>query len=144
MQLAELRSWEREHGRIPGGAIVLLRTGFGRYWPDRVRYMGTNERGAEAVAKLHFPGLHADAARFLVEEREVHAVGLDTLSIDRGQSKTFMAHRILFEANVPAFENLARLEQLPATGARVLALPMKIAGGSGGPLRIIAFLPTDD
>ena len=144
VQLSELRSWEREHGRIPAGAIVLLHTGFGRYWPDRVRYMGTNERGAEAVAKLHFPGLHADAARFLVEEREIHAVGLDTPSIDRGQSKTFMAHRILFEANVPAFENLAGLERLPATGARVIALPMKIAGGSGGPLRIIAILPTDD
>jgi len=119
----------------------LIRTGFGRFWPDRKAYLGTDERGAPAVAKLHFPGLHPDAARWLIAERQIHAVGLDTASIDHGPSKQFETHRALFEANVPAFENLAELDELPATGFSVVALPIKIRGGSGGPLRAIAILP---
>ena len=138
---ADLQAWEKRHGRIPKGAIVLLRTGFGKFWPDRVRYMGTDERGPAAVAKLHFPGLHPDAAKWLVANREVHAVGLDTPSIDYGQSTLFQSHVTLFEANVPAFENVANLDRLPEKGATIVALPMKIKGGSGGPLRIIAFVP---
>ena len=137
----ELQAWEREHGRIPGGAIVLLRTGFGRFWPDRARYMGTNERGPEAVAGLHFPGLHPDAARWLVTERSIGAIGLDTASIDHGPSQTFETHQVLFHADVPALENVANLELLPARGFEVVALPMKIRGGSGAPVRIAALLP---
>ncbi len=137
----ELLQWEQVHGRIPAGAIVLLYTGFERFWPDRRAYMGTDERGRGAVAKLHFPGLHPEAARWLVTERDIHAVGLDTPSIDFGQSRLFEAHQTLFEANVPAFENLANLAALPATGFRVIALPMKIRGGSGAPLRIVALVP---
>jgi len=141
VDLADLAAFEARHGRIPAGAIVLLRTGFGRFWPDRARYMGTDERGPDAVAKLHFPGLHPDAARWLVEERGIRAVGIDTPSIDHGPSKLFESHCALFAANVPALENVARLEELPATGFRVLALPMKIRGGSGGPVRIVALVP---
>jgi kynurenine formamidase len=141
--VAELRAFEAQHGRIEAGAIVLLRTGFGRHWPDRVHYLGTDERGADAVAKLHFPGLHPDAARWLVAERGIAAVGLDTASIDYGQSKRFETHRILFERNVPAFENLANLDALPARGFTVIALPMKIRGGSGAPLRAVAIVPDD-
>jgi kynurenine formamidase len=136
----ELRAWEREHGRIPAGSIVLLRTGFGRFWPDRERYMGTSERGPAAVAKLHFPGLDPLAARWLVGERSIGAVGLDTPSIDHGPSQTFDAHQALFRANVPALENVASLELLPPSGFTVVALPMKIRGGSGGPVRIAAVL----
>jgi kynurenine formamidase len=139
--IADLEGWEAEHGAIPPGAIVLLHTGFGRYWPDRMRYLGTDERGAEAVAKLHFPGLDPNAARWLLEQREIHAIGIDTASIDPGQSTKFLSHRTLFEANVPAFENLARLDEVPPRGFRVIALPMKIRGGSGAPLRIVAFVP---
>jgi kynurenine formamidase len=135
---ADFEAWEREHGRLPEGAIVILRTGFGRRWPDRKTYMGTDARGAAAVADLHFPGLHPEAARWLVSNRAVKAVGLDTPSIDYGQSTLFESHRVLFERNIPAFENLANLDQLPATGFHVIALPMKIKGGSGGPLRIVA------
>jgi kynurenine formamidase len=141
VSVADFEAWEARNGRLPEGVIVLLRTGFGRYWPDRVRYMGTAERGPEAVKKLHFPGLHPDAARWLAGQREIHAIGLDTPSIDYGQSAGFESHRILFEQNIPAFENVANLERLPETGFRVIALPMKIRGGSGGPLRIVAILP---
>ncbi len=141
--VADLAAWEGEHGRIPDGAIVLLHTGFDRFWPDRVRYMGTDERGPDAVAKLHFPGLHPDAARWLVGQRAIGAIGLDTPSIDHGPSKTFQAHRILFEANIPALENVANLGLVPAAGFSVAALPMKIRGGSGGPVRIAAFVNAD-
>ena len=139
--VADFEAWENQHGRIPSASIVLIRTGFGRFWPDRKAYLGTDERGASAVEKLHFPGLHPDAARWLIAERQIRAVGLDTASIDHGPSKQFETHRALFEASVPAFENLAGLDELPPTGFTVVALPIKIRGGSGGPLRAIAILP---
>jgi kynurenine formamidase len=138
---ADLAAHEAAHGRIEDGAIVLLRTGFGAFWPDRERYLGTARRGPEAVAELRFPGLDPEAARWLVAERRIRAVGIDTASIDRGRSTDFLAHRALSAAQVPIFENVAQLEALPARGALVIALPMKIAGGSGGPLRIVAWLP---
>jgi kynurenine formamidase len=140
--VADLEQWEKTNGRIPDRGIVLVRTGFSTRWPDAERYLGTAERGAGGVAKLHFPGLHPDAARWLVENRSVDAIGIDTASIDRGQSTLYESHRILTEQNIPAFENLTNLDRLPASGAYVVALPMKIGGGSGGPLRAVAILPS--
>jgi len=140
VSVADLQNWEKRNGRIPVGSIVLLRTGFGKYYPDRKKYLGTDERGPAAVAKLHFPGLDPEAARWLTQNRSIKAIGLDTASIDRGQSTVFESHRTLFEKNIPAFENVANLDQLPVKGFTVIALPMKIKGGSGGPLRIIAML----
>jgi kynurenine formamidase len=137
---ADFRRWERRNGRIPRRAIVLLRTGWERFWPNAERYLGTAERGEAAVPQLHFPGLSGAGARWLVRQRRVKAVGLDTASIDYGQSTDFRAHRVLGAANVPVFENVARLGRLPARGFAVVALPMKIDGGSGGPLRIMAVL----
>lgn len=134
----DFKAWEAKHGELPNGIIVLLRTGYGKFWPDRAAYLGTDARGAEAVALLHFPGLHPDAARWLAEHRSINAIGLDTPSIDYGQSTGFESHRILFAKNIPAFENVAQLEQLPDSGFEVIALPMKIRGGSGAPLRIVA------
>ncbi len=141
VRVPDFTAWEARHGAIPAEAIVLLRTGFGKFWPDRKSYLGTDERGAQAVAKLSFPGLSPEAARWLVEKRRIKAVGLDTASIDRGRSKTFETHRVLAARNVPVFENLAGLELLPEKGFEVLALPMKIRGGSGAPLRAVAILP---
>lgn len=139
--VSDFEAWEKEHGPLPDGAIVLLRTGFGQYWPHAERYMGTAQRGAEAVSQLHFPGLHPDAATWLTTKRKIKAIGLDTPSIDYGQSTLFESHRILFAAEIPAFENVGHLDKLPAKGAWVFALPMRIKGGSGAPLRIVALLP---
>jgi kynurenine formamidase len=141
VSVVDFEAWEARHGRLQDGVTVLIRTGFGSRWPDAARYLGTAERGEAAVAKLHFPGLDPNAARWLVQQRNIHAIGLDTASIDRGQSRDFLAHRILFDRNIPAYENLARLEDLPETGFSVIALPMKIRGGSGGPLRMVAIVP---
>lgn len=134
---ADILAFERAHGAIEAGSIVLVRSGWSRHWPDKRAYLGDDTAGD--ASKLHFPGISAEAARALVERR-VGAVGIDTASIDHGPSVDFQAHRILMAADIPAFENLASLDALPERGALVVALPMKIAGGSGGPLRAIAIL----
>lgn len=139
--VADLRGWEERHGETLVDKIVLIRTGYAKYWPNRKSYLGTDARGAEGVRQLHFPGLAADAAKWIVEHRSIKAIGIDTASIDYGQSKSFGSHVALFEHGIPAFENVADMELLPEIGAEVVALPMKIAGGSGAPLRIIAFVP---
>ena len=140
--IQDFEQWEAAHGRIPNRSIVLLDTGFARYWPSRQQYLGTELRGLEGVRALHFPGLHPDAAAWLVRERQVKAVGIDTASIDYGQSTKFETHVALLSQNVPVFENLGDLRDLPDRGFDVIALPMKIAGGTGGPLRVIAVLPS--
>jgi kynurenine formamidase len=137
----DLARFEQQHGRIPDGSIVLIKTGFAQRWPNAEAYLGTAERGDAAVAKLHFPGLHPDAARWIAANRNIKAIGIDTASIDHGQSTLFETHRALYARDIPAFENLASLDRLPATGAAVIALPMKIGGGSGAPLRAVAVLP---
>lgn len=139
--ISDFERWETEHGRIQKGSIVLLDTGYARFWPGRMNYLGTDLRGQEGVRELHFPGLHPEAAAWLVRERRVKAVGIDTASIDYGQSTKFETHVALLSQNVPVFENLANLQDLPARGFDAIALPMKIAGGTGGPLRIIAVVP---
>ena len=140
ISIRDFVSWERRNGRIPRHSMVLLRTGYDRFWPNARQYLGTAQRGAQAVPKLHFPGLHPAGARWLVENRRVKAVGIDTASIDYGQSKLFRSHQVLGRANVPVFENLANLGRLPRKGFSVIALPMKIDRGSGGPLRAIAIV----
>jgi kynurenine formamidase len=135
----DVGAWEAKHGAVPQGAIVLLRTGWGKRWPDRKRFLGDDKPGD--ASNLHFPSYGAEAARLLVEQRKVGALGVDTASIDHGPSKDFIVHQIANGANVPGLENVANLEVLPETGAWVIALPMKIAGGSGGPVRIVGLVP---
>lgn len=139
--IQDFEQWETTHGRIPNRAIVLVDTGFARFWPSRQDYLGTELRGPEGVKALHFPGVHPEAATWLVRERQIKAIGIDTASIDCGQSTGFETHVALLSRNVPVFENLGDLRDLPGLGFEVIALPMKIAGGTGGPLRVIAVLP---
>ena len=141
IQVSDLTKWEERNHRRLDQTIVLFRTGFGRFWPDRERYLGTKERGKEGVAKLSFPGLDPKAARWLVEQRRIKAAGIDTASIDAGQSTLFSTHVILCEKGIPALENVANMDQLPEKGFTVIALPMKIKGGSGAPVRMIAIVP---
>ncbi len=136
---ADLLAWEAAHGRIPPGAIVVMDSGWGARWPDRRRVLGTDVPGD--TAHLHFPGFSAEAAEFLVRERTINAIGVDTPSIDHGPSRDFIVHQIINGAGKPAFENLAQLDRVPPRGATLIALPMPIRGGSGGPLRAIAILP---
>lgn len=140
LTVQDILAWENVHGLIPDQSIVLIDTGSSHLWPDKEKYMGTSERGEGAVEKLRFPGIHPDAAKFLAIERKIKAVGLDSPSIDYGGSTQFKTHQILFEKNIPGLENVANLDQLPITGFTVIALPMKIKGGSGAPVRIVAFI----
>ena len=143
LSVADVMAWEQRHGVIPASSIVLVDTGSSKLWPDKVSYMGTDKRGEEGVKALRFPGIHPDAATFLAEKRHIKAVGLDTPSIDYGGSTLYKTHQVLFEKNIPGFENVANLDQLPEKGFTVVALPMKIKGGSGAPLRIVAFVPAE-
>ncbi len=137
----DILDWENEHGIIENNAILLIDTGMGKYWPDRKAYMGTDKHGQAGVEELQFPGIHPEAARFLVTKRKIKAVGLDTPSLDFGGSTLFETHQILSEKNIPGLENIANLNELPIKGSTIIALPMKIEGGSGSPVRIVAFIP---
>ena len=140
VSVEDIENWEKENNRIPVNTIILFRTGYGQFYPNREKYLGTAKTGLEAIPKLHFPGISPTATQWLVENRNIKALGLDTPSMDYGQSKEFKTHRILLGHNKPGFENLANLNQLPSKGLYIVALPMKIAKGSGAPLRIIATL----
>jgi kynurenine formamidase len=135
----DVRQFEKANGTIARGTIVLLRTGWSRYWPNAKAYLGDDTPGD--ASKLSFPSYGVEAAKLLVEERGVAALGIDTASIDYGKSTDFQVHRIAAARNVLGFENLTNLERLPAKGLTILALPMKIEGGSGGPLRAVAMVP---
>lgn len=141
VSIEDLKGWEeKEQTAIPEGAIVLLETGYSEYYTDRKKYMGTDKRGEEAVKELHFPGLDPQAAEWLISNRSIDAIGIDTPSIDYGQSEFFEAHVALLSQNIPVFENLTNLNRLPPRNFEVIALPMKIKNGSGGPLRIVALI----
>jgi len=135
---ADIESFEKRHGSIQSGDIVLVRTGWGRYWPARRQYLGDDTPGD--ASHLSFPGIGEAAAKLLVQH-QVSGVGIDTASLDHGPSQSFPTHRILNGANIFGLENVANLDQLPPTGATLIALPVKVRGGTGGPVRIVAVLP---
>ena len=139
LSVRDIRVWEEAHGTIPEGAIVLLRSGWEERWPDRKRYLGDDRPGR--TDDLHFPGFSEEAAEFLCRTRGVHGVGLDTASLDPGNSTRFEAHQVFGAANVYGLENLKNLDELPARGATLIAMPMKIEGGTGGPTRVLALIP---
>jgi len=139
LSVADITAYEAAHGKIPDGAIVVARSGWGRYWPDKKRYLGTDKPGD--VANLHFPGFSADAVKFLLDHRNIIAIAIDTPSMDPGDSKDFPVHRLWLGADHPGFENLANADKLPPAGATLFCIPMKIGKGTGAPTRIFAILP---
>ncbi len=138
LQIEDVIHWESRHGRIPSQAIILLYTGWGQYWPNPERYLGI--KTPSDPTSLHFPGYSQEVMTFLLTQRHIIGVGIDTASIDPGQSKTFPAHRVLAQSNGYALENVAHMNRLPPRGTKIVALPMKIKGGTGGPVRILATL----
>lgn len=138
ISIEDVTNWEAQNGELANNVILLFHTGYGKHYPDAVKYFGTDKKGEEAIPFLHFPGIHPDLARWLVDHRKIKAIGLDTPSIDYGQSTEFLTHRILLAENIPAFENVANLNLLPAKHVYVVALPMLLEKGSGAPLRIVA------
>ena len=139
LRVEDLQGWEARHGPIPAGAIVVMRSGWGRHWPDRGAYLGSTTPGD--VTTLHFPGFSRAAAEFLVRERVIVGIGIDTASVDYGPSRDFIVHRIVSAAGLYALENVAHADRLPEAGALLIALPVKIKGGTGGPVRLVGVLP---
>jgi kynurenine formamidase len=135
LSAARIEAWEKRHRRIPEGAIVLLRTGWASRWPDVQKY-----RNQDAKGRMHFPGFSAEAANLLIA-RKVSGFGCDTLSIDYGASQEFAVHHLSLGAGLYHLENLADLSELPETGAFMIVAPIKLEGGSGGPVRVFALLP---
>lgn len=135
----DIEHWESRHGTIPTGAVVLMLTGWGKRWPDKNRYLGTETPSDPKT--LHFPGFSKEAADFLVTKRKVDGIGIDTPSIDYGLSRDFIVHQIVNGADRYGLENIANLHRLPPRGATLVSLPIKIKGGTGGPVRIMAILP---
>jgi kynurenine formamidase len=135
LSAARIEKWETAHGRIPSGAIVMMRTGWASRWPDQARY-----RNMDASGVMHFPGFSVESAKLLIARGAV-GLGIDTLSIDYGASKDFEVHHTDLPAGLYNLENLANLDQLPEAGAFVIAAPIKLEGGSGGPVRVFALLP---
>jgi kynurenine formamidase len=132
---ARIEEWEKRHGRIREGSIVLLRTGWSSRWPDAQRY-----RNQDAQGKMHFPGFSAEAAKLLIE-RKASGLGCDTMSIDFGASGDFAVHHLALGAGLYHLENLADLSELPEAGAFLVVAPIKLEGGSGGAVRVFALLP---
>jgi kynurenine formamidase len=139
LMVADIEQYEKAYGAIPDGAIVVARSGCGKFWPNKKRYLGTSKPGD--VAGLRFPGFSSEALKYLLAHRKVAAIAIDTASIDPGISKDFIAHQVWLGANKPAFENVANVEKLPARGATIFCIPAKIGEGTGAPTRIFAILP---
>jgi len=132
---ARIDEWEKRNGPIPAGAIVLLRTGWASRWPDARSY-----RNQDAAGRMHFPGFSAAAVERLIE-RKVSGIGSDTISVDCGASEDFAVHHLALGAGLYHLENLSDLSELPEKGAFLVVAPIKLEGGSGGPVRVFALLP---
>jgi len=139
----DILAWEEENGKIPEDAIFIVNTGLANVWPDKIKYYNTDKVGNAGYAEMKNPGIHRDLATFLATERKIKAFGIDAVSFDNHKQPDAKTHRIFFEHDIPGIENMANLDALPATGAYVIGLPMKIKNGSGAPIRIIAYVPDD-
>jgi kynurenine formamidase len=136
---AAVERWEEAHGRIPSGAVVLLRTGWAGRWDEGGSYYNAAPDGV-----LHFPGFGQSLARFLIEERDIVGIGIDSGSVDPGVAADFPVHATVNGAGKYQLENLADLSALPESGAYLIVAPIKIVGGSGGQVRVFALLPPND
>jgi len=142
LQTEDIHAWEKRNGRIPANAWVIMFTGIGTvHYPDKKAVLGTDKSGPEALPELSFPGFSAEAVDFLIKERNIKGIAIDTPSIDYGQSKDFKVHQVLCAAEKLALENIANLDQLPEKGATLYVIPMLIKNGTGAPARVFAFLP---
>jgi kynurenine formamidase len=135
LTIDDVISWEKRYGKIPNGSVVLMLTGWGKYWSNTKKYLNCDKKGT-----MHFPGFSEKSAKFLIHKRKINGLGTDTLSIDSGMSDDFSVHRILFKHNKFALENLANLDKLPAKGATIFIAPLKIKSGSGSPVRVFAMV----
>ena len=142
LAVEDIENWEKKFGRIPDGAWVIMSSGIdAKYYPDKKKVLGTDKRGLEAIPELSFPGFGPESAEFLVKNRNITGIAIDTPSIDAGKRTDFKVHQIICGANKLALENIANLDRLPASGATLYVIPMLIKDGTGSPARVFAVLP---
>ncbi len=135
LSVKSVARWEKRHRQIPRGAIVLLRTGWAARWPSEKRYRNMDKRRV-----MHFPGFSVKSVRLFIR-RKVSGIGIDTMNVDYGASRDFAVHTVSHRAGLYHLENLANLAALPESGAFLVVAPIKLKGGSGGPVRVFAILP---
>jgi len=135
VSVQDIAEWESQNGEIPSGAVVMAYTGWEDRWNSPKAY-----RNAGADGQMHFPGFSLEAATFLVKTRSAVALGIDTLSIDPGASKTYPVHQFDAKESVYQLENVANLGLVPSMGATVVVAPIKLENGSGGPARVLALV----
>ncbi|XP_050414236.2 isatin hydrolase [Patella vulgata] len=141
VQISDIEVWETKYGNIPEGAIVLMTSGWTKRYPDKGQVFGSeNTTNPET---FHFPAFHEDAVEWLIQHRNISIVGVDTPSVDYGQTKTFPVHQLLGANNIIGLENVAYLDKVPEHGAIIFAGVTKLYDGSGGPARVIAIYTTD-
>lgn len=131
--LDDVHAFERKHGRIPRHAAVLMDSGWQNRVSDPAHFTNANPDGTFA-----FPGFDADAVKFLVDERQISCIGVDTLSLDRGSSTTYPAHQATLSADRFGIEALANLDKLPPRGAVITIGLIPFEHGSGGPCHVLA------
>lgn len=133
LDVADLEAFEVEHGAIPDGAVVMMNSGWAARWSSIADF-----RNADADGVMHFPGFSAEAMNWLLENRAIHGIGVDTLSLDPGISATFDVHYACLGAGLYGIEGVANLDSLPPVGATVIAGIPRWEGSGGGPTRVIA------
>lgn len=139
LQIEDVLDWEKKNGRIEPNSWIIMYTGLGTvHYPDKKAVLGTEKGGPEALLELSFPGFSPEVTEFLIKERNIKGIAIDTPSIDYGQSKDFKAHQILCGAEKLALENIANLDELPEKGATLYVIPMLIRNGTGAPARVFA------
>ncbi|MCX7973896.1 MAG: cyclase family protein [Candidatus Aminicenantes bacterium] len=139
LQIEDILEWEKKNGQIEPDSWVIMYTGIGTVnYPDKKAVLGTDKVGQEALPELSFPAYSPEVTEFLIKERKIKGLAIDTPSIDFGQSKDFKVHQILCGAEKLALENIANLDQLPEKGAILYVIPMLIKNGTGAPARVFA------
>jgi kynurenine formamidase len=133
---SDIDRWEAAHGPVPPDAAVLLLTGYDERFSDPRSYLGTDASGG-----LHYPGFSGEAARWLVEQREIAALGIDTMGVDPGADATFAANRALLRGHRMHLENLRGLNELPPAGGWIIVGGIRTAGGSGSPATVFGLVP---
>lgn len=142
VSVSDLNAWERNHGTIPAGAIVIMNSGWGEKYPNKTLTFGSSTTSDPST--FHFPGWHEEAADWLVKNRNIHVLGVDTPSTDYGQSTTYSVHVILGMSNIPGLENVANLDTIPEAGSIIYVAVIKLYDGSGAPARVFATIQLDD
>ncbi|MEH1847752.1 MAG: cyclase family protein [Nostoc sp.] len=136
LTIADVLAWEEQYGKIFAGYVVILNTGWQEKWLDKSAFLNHDSQGI-----AHFPGFGSDATQFLLNERQIAGVGIDTHGVDPGQDNSFAINRLVLEQPRIVLENLTNLDQLPPKGTTLVIAVLRLRGGSGSPVGVLGLVP---